>query len=258
MFFVALSASHACYPNRTMNQKLQEGRAFSRSAIGFRPEYLDFRRGIRVGNLEDNQRITRILKLALEARFREPFVTERYGRGVYWQWIGFLPRANRSAKPLSSKVSFGCSKYFLTVDTDEQLFKCGFSVERGMIRAPEDFPKIELKQDWDWHRLLAALRPASSMARELKRLVAHEGFLIDAGGWENRQAISKGNLPVMGKLKKILEEAPGMSWAGFQVYYAMAEKEVCRSSGVDLVESMLAIFEEVTPAMNLCMQIRLE
>ena len=46
-------------------------------AIGFRPEFLDFRRGIRVGNLEDHERITRILKLALEARYRQAFVTER-------------------------------------------------------------------------------------------------------------------------------------------------------------------------------------
>ena len=44
---------------------------------GFRPEYLDFQRGIRVGNLEENERITRVLKLALESRYSQPFVTER-------------------------------------------------------------------------------------------------------------------------------------------------------------------------------------
>ena len=241
-----------------MDQKLQTARAFPRSAIGFRPEYLDFQRGIRVGNLEDNQRITRILKLALEARYREPFVTERYGRGVYWQWIGFLPRANRSAKPVSSKISFGCSKFFLTVDADEQVFKCGFSVERGMIQAPPEYPKIALREDWDWHRLLAALKPTGKMSRELKRLLLREGFRIDAGGWETRKTFSKSNLPGMTQLKKVIEDAPAASWAGFQVYYPMSEREVSGSSGVDLVESMLAIFKEVTPAMNVCMQITLE
>jgi hypothetical protein len=240
-----------------MVQKQKTVQPFPRSAIGFQPEYLDFQRGIRVGNLEDNQRITRILKLALESRYREPFVTERYGRGVYWQWIGFLPRANRSAKPLSSKVSFGCSKFFLTVDTDEQCFKCGFSVERGMKQPPPDFPKIGLKSDWDWHRLLAALKPGSAMARELKRLVLREGFMVEAGSWE-QQALAKGNFLSMAKLKKKLESAPPASWAGFQVYYPMPEKEVHSSSGVDLIESMMAIFEEVTPAMNLCMQIHLK
>ena len=80
-----------------MSGSVKIGRAIPRTAIDFKPEYLDFKRGIRVGNLEDNQRITRILKLAIEEEFQEPFVTERFGRGVYWQWIGFLVRANRSA-----------------------------------------------------------------------------------------------------------------------------------------------------------------
>jgi hypothetical protein len=240
-----------------MSRPFQPAQPFPRTAIGFLPDYLDFDHGIRVGNLEDNQRITRILKLALEARYQEPFVTERYGRGVFWQWIGFLPRANRSAKPISSKVSFGCSKFFLTVDTEGRLFKCGFSVERGFRKNP-DFPGIELKPDWDWHRLTAALKPSGAMARELKRLVSVEGFQIDAGCWDDLFTVSKNTFPGMPRLKKVLDDAPGTSWAGFQVYYPMSEKEVQGSSGVDLAESMMAIFEEVTPAMNFCMQIRLE
>jgi hypothetical protein len=48
-------------------------------ACAFRPEFLDFQRGIHVGNLNDHERITRILKLALEARYGQPFVTERWG-----------------------------------------------------------------------------------------------------------------------------------------------------------------------------------
>lgn len=240
-----------------MAKEFQAARPFPRTAIGFLPEYLDFQRGIRVGNLEENQRISRILKLALESRYRESFVTEKYGRGVYWQWIGFVSRANRSAKPISSKVSFGCSKFFLTVDTEEQLFKCGFSVERGFMESP-DVPGIDLKADWDWNRLLKALRPAGEMARELKRLVTREGFRIDAGGWEDSYSVTKNKFPGMAKLKKVLEEAQPAAWAGFQVYYPMPEKEVRSSSGVDLVEAMMAIFDEVTPTMNLCMQIRLE
>jgi hypothetical protein len=241
-----------------MIQKKQTARPFPRSAIGFLPEYLDFQKGIHVGNLEETQRITRILKLALEARYQESFVTERYGRGVYWQWIGFLPRSNRDAKPISPKVSFGCSKFYLTVDTDEQIFKCGFSVERGMIRPPADFPKIGLKSDWDWHRLLRSLTPSGEMARELKRLVQREGFRVEAGNWERRLTIGKSKFPSMASLKKALESAPPAEWAGFQVFYPMPEKEVKSSSGVDLIESMMAIFEEVTPAMNLCMQIQLK
>jgi hypothetical protein len=240
-----------------MSKAMKIGRAFPRAAIGFLPEYLDFKRGIRVGHLEDNQRITRILKLSLEERYQQSFVTERFGRGVYWQWIGFLPRANRDAKPESSNVSFGCSKFILTIDMEEQLFKCGFSVERGFKQAPPDFPQIGLKPDFDWHRLLKQLKPASVMEKELKRLIVREGFAIDAGNWDERQGIRNGKLPAMAALRKVLQRAPATSWAGFQVYYPMREKEVRGSSGVDLVEAMMAIFREVTPAMNLCMQIQL-
>ncbi|MBI3666468.1 MAG: hypothetical protein HY236_09645 [Acidobacteria bacterium] len=229
------------------------------AAIGFRPEFLDFRRGIRVGNLQENERITRILKLALESRYGQPFVTERWGRGVYWQWIGYLPRANREAKPLSGSVSFGCSKFFLMMDTAEQLFKCGLQVERGFVKAPRDYRACELKPDWDWIRLLKSLKPNSPIARELERLVRREGFRIHAGSWEaDAELFSKDDFPGVTKLRRALAAGPPDRWAGFQLYYSMGKSEVRGSAGVDLVESILAVFHEVTPTMNLCMQIRLE
>ena len=227
-------------------------------AVGFKPEFLDFHRGIHVGNLEDNERITRILKLELEARHQQPFVTERWGRGVYWQWIAFLPRANREAKPISNKVSFGCSKFFISVDTEDKVFQCGMQIERGYLKPPRENPECRLREDWDWNRLVKSLRPGSALERELRRLVLREGFKIFAGSWEGEPAsFSKSSFPSMGKLRKILAAAPGNHWAGFQLYYPMAEEEVRASTGLDLVESMLAVFREVTPAMNLTMQIQL-
>ncbi len=227
-------------------------------AIGFQPEFLDFQRGIRVGNLEDNQRITRILKLALESRYRQSMVTERWGRGVFWQWIGFLSRANRSAMPLSSHVSFGCSKFFITVDTEEKLFKCGLQVERGYEKAPKDSPQCELKPDWDWHRLVRALKPKSRMERDLRRLVIREGFKVHAGSWDpSARSFNKTNFPEMRTLRKILNSAPADHWAGFQVYFAMKEDEVRGCLGVDLVDAMMAVFDEVAPLMNQCMTIPL-
>src|SRR3970040_574707 len=91
------------------------GLALPAIAIGVRPTFLDFERGIRVGNLEEHERITRILKLALESRYQQPFVTERWGRGVYWRWIGFLPRAKRTAKTLSGHTSLRLSEFLLLV-----------------------------------------------------------------------------------------------------------------------------------------------
>lgn len=228
-----------------------------KTAIAFRPEYLDFSRGIHVGNLEDNERITRILKLELEAGYGEPFVTERWGRGVYWQWIGYLPRANRAAKPLSSQVSFGCSKFFLMVDTEEKLFKCGLQVERGYLKAPRDYRDCELRPDWDWHRLVKSLTPRGAMERELGRLIKREGFWIHAGTWDEPASFSLTNWSGPPKLRRVLASAPANQWAGFQLYYPMPEEEVRGSTGLDLVESMLAVFREVTPAMNFCMQTQL-
>jgi hypothetical protein len=228
------------------------------AAVAFRPDYLDFRRGIHVGNLEDNERITRILKLALESRYAQPFVTERWGRGVYWQWIGYLPRANREAMPQSSHVSFGCSKFFISVDTEEKLFKCGMQVERGYVKAPRDYRECQLQSDWDWHRLLRSLQPRSPMESELKRLLLREGFMLHGGSWESEPAyFTRENFPSMRKLRTLLTAAPAAHWAGFQLYYPMSEEEVRASTGLDLVESMLAVFGEVTAAMNLCMMVRL-
>jgi hypothetical protein len=224
---------------------------------GFRPEFLDFRRGIRVGNLEENERITRILKLALESRFHEPFVTERWGRGVYWRWIGFLPRADRAAKPVSSRVSFGCAKYFISMNVAEHLFECGMQVERGYVKAPAGFRECELRQDWDWHRLIKALKPSGPMEREIRRLL-RDGFRIQGGSWEGAPVqFSRSDYPGATKLRKLLDASSKNQWAGFQLYYAMNEQDVTGSAGSDLIESMLAVFDEVTPAMNLCMQIEL-
>jgi hypothetical protein len=238
-----------------MNRKKYE--AFPKAAIRFQNEFLDFQKGIRVGHLEDNERITRILKLALEARHQEEFVTERFGRGVYWQWIGFVSKSNRSSKPLSSKISFGCSKFFLMIDQGEQLFKCGFSVERGMIAPQPDFPQSQLQPDWDWYRLLDGLTKGSPLEKELKRLVAREDFLIDAGNWESRHTVQSGKFPGAEGLKNILVAAPPDAWTVFQVYYPMRERDIRASTGADLVDAMMAIFRETTPAINLCMQIQL-
>lgn len=231
--------------------------SWAKTAVGFRPSFLDFDRGIRVGNLEPHERITRILKGALEARFRQSFVTERWGRGVFWQWIGYLARENRAAKPLSSGVSFGCSKFFVMVDTGERRFKCGMQVERGYLRAPATLRGCRLARDWDWHRLLAGLAPRSPLVRELTRLL-REGFEIHAGSWSDPRVYRGARLPPPGRIRQALEAAPGREWCGFQVFHALDEADVRATSGQDLVEIMLAVFEEVTRTMSLCSQMPLE
>ena len=243
---------------------------WAKTAIGFRPEFLDFSRGIHVGNLEPHERITKILKGALEAEYRQDFVTERWGRGVFWQWIGFLNRANRAAKPQSSGVSFGCSKLFVSVNTDERRFLCGLQVERGYVRASRDEHAFRLRSDWDWHRLVAGLAPRAKLYRELRRLVDDEQFEIRLGSWEDSHvfggaptvtgalaAPTTRRLPGAVCLRALLEQAPAREWCGVQVYFPLAEADVRAMNGIDLIEAMMAVFEEVRPAMNECMQVPL-
>ena len=59
------------------------------TGAAFRPEWIDFEHGIRVGNLEPHERITQILKHGLEQRHGVKFVTDRWGRGVHWQNMTF-------------------------------------------------------------------------------------------------------------------------------------------------------------------------
>jgi hypothetical protein len=42
----------------------------------FRSEWIDFERGIRVGNIEPHERITQILKFYLEQHYHTSFVTD--------------------------------------------------------------------------------------------------------------------------------------------------------------------------------------
>jgi hypothetical protein len=96
------------------------------------------------------------------------------------------------------------------------------------------------------------------MARELERLVRREGFLLHAGSWGEEPALfSKTNYPGPTALRRVLEAAPKNHWAGLQVYYRMSETDVQRATGLDLVEAMMAVYREVLPIMNLCMQVQL-
>jgi len=61
--------------------------------LAFRREFLDFERGIRMGGLEPNERITQIVKAALVSKYRQPFIIDKWGRGRFWRWICWLPRA---------------------------------------------------------------------------------------------------------------------------------------------------------------------
>jgi len=223
----------------------------------FRADWIDFGRGIRVGNLQPHERITQILKFHLESRYETPFVTDRWGRGVFWQWICWLPRANREAKPLSHDVNFSCAKFFVSVEQEEKIFKSGLQVERGYAVGPEPYPGCLLKEDWDWHRLMKQCAGGTQLDEELRRLVKQEGFVVEVGDFESNAVFTAKNFRSAQQLREAAKGYPRNQWVGVQVYYPMPEREVRSCSGLELVKAVCGVFAEVTPAMNACMSVPL-
>jgi hypothetical protein len=237
--------------------KRSEGGAELPTGEAFRSEWIDFERGIRVGNIEPHERITQILKFYLEQRYRTSFVTDRWGRGVYWQWICWIPRVNREAKPISNKVNFGCAKLFISADTDTKVFKSGLQIERGYVQGPEPYPGSLLKDDWDWHRLIKQSAADSELDEELHRLVKREGFVVEVGNWETNTVFTKKNFRSASQIRDAAKKYSKREWAGFQLYYPMPQREVRATSGYELSKAMCGVFDEVVPAMNCCMQVPL-
>jgi hypothetical protein len=223
----------------------------------FRPEWIDFDHGIRVGHLEPHERITRILKYRLEQRHGTPFVTDRWGRGVYWQWICWLPRANREAMPVSSAFNFGCSKLYIMADRKRRVFQCGLQVERGFAAGKPEYRGSLLAEDWDWHRLLKGCAAGTEMDREMRRLILTEGFEAKLHEFETDILFDKKNFTSSRRIRSAARKCRPDRWAGFQLYYPMPEGEVIAAGGYELVQAILGAFSEVVPVMNMCMHVPL-
>ena len=237
--------------------KLADGAGEMPTGEAFRPEWIDFDRGIRVGNLEPHERITQILKFQLEQRHQTRFITDRWGRGVYWQWICWLPRANREIKPVSHTVNFGCAKFFISADGARRVFQSGLQIERGYAAGTPPFPGCRLEKDWDWHRLMKQAANGTDLDRELGRLLKRDGFVVEVGDWENNLVLTAKNFSSARQIRDAAKKAPPRRWAGFQLYYPMPADEVRACTGLELVKAVCAVFSDVTPAMNACMQVPL-
>ena len=177
---------------------------------------------------------------------------------MFWQWICWLPRANREAKPLSHDVNFSCAKLFISVEQDEKVFKSGLQVERGYAVGPEPYPGCLLREDWDWHRFVKQCRAGSALDRELDRLVRREGFVAAVIGEQATGELTEQNFTSAAQLRPAIRRCAPEYWAGFQLYYPMPEREVRGCSGFELVRAVCGIFAEVTPVMNICMQVSLK
>ena len=222
----------------------------------FRREFLDFERGIRMGNLEPHERVTQIVKMHLAERYGQDFLIDKWGRGRYWQWICWLPRANRDAKPLSSGHSFASAKFFISLDRTQRELHAGLQVERASVhRGRGPAPEVCLADDWDWHRLVDGLRRGRPLAKELARLVVREGFTAFVGGAGVEGRTFRGRRwGGAAAVRRALVAVPDDAWGWFQAYYATPEAEVARMRGGEIVATVLAVFRELAPAMDLVMQ----
>jgi hypothetical protein len=242
-----MKTAHRGRPHERAEELSARPRFHVPPVAAFRREYLDFERGIRIGRLEPEQRLTRLLKFALESAFGEPFVTVRWGRGLYWQWIGFFPRSQRQRK-----ASFGCAKYFVALDREKRLLEAGMQVERGYIIPPPEFPHGRLQANWDWHRLIAQLTRGREMARRLAQLVRRDGFHIFVGNWAAGREFTAQDFTGPAALRRVIARAPARQWCGFQLFYPLSEAEIRTMDGRDILDALLAIFSEVTPLLQAC------
>jgi hypothetical protein len=222
---------------------------------GFHSGWIDFRRGIRVGHLQPHQRITQILKFLLQRSYGTEFIIDRWGRGVYWQWICWLPKANRRAKPISSGANFGCAKLFISVQRAGH-FQAGLQVERGQVSGSA-YPGTLLQEDWDWHRLLRQCRRGSQLDGELRRLILEEQFVVEIGDFSRNIRLDRESYSSAAVLRSAARKIEPGRFGGFQLYYPMPEAELRECPGLELVKAVLAAFSEVVPVMNLCMQVPL-
>jgi hypothetical protein len=208
-----------------------------------------------MGNLEPHERITQIIKVRLMERHRRDFIIDKWGRGAYWQWICWVVRADREAKLISSGYNFSCAKFFISLDRQERSLQAGMQVERAYLRrgrGPVD--EVYAEKDWDFYRLVKGLRRGTPLEKELQRLVAVEGFTAHVGGTSGEEHAFRGRRwGSAAAVRKALEAIPDDSWGWFQLYYAIAEKDLKEMDGGEIVAAILAIFNEVAPAMNLVM-----
>jgi hypothetical protein len=177
---------------------------------------------------------------------------------VYWQWICWVPRPNRDAKPVSHDANWGSAKFYITVDRDRRVFEPGFTVERGYASGPESRKAWGLKEDWDWHRLVRRCTRGGALDAELRRLVKGEGFVVSVAGGAGAVRLDARGWSSALQVRNAARKCPDREWAGVSVYYPMPEAEVRACSGYELVKAIEGVFAQLVPAMNRCLQVPLE
>jgi hypothetical protein len=221
----------------------------------FKREFLDFEHGIRMGGLEPHERITQIVKARLMEKYGQDLVIDKWGRGRFWQWICWIVRANRDSKPTSGGLSFASAKFFISLERDDRTLDAGLQIERGRLRTGRRKPgEVYAADDWDFFRLVKDLRTGTPLADELDRLIRVEGFTANVGGsWQASHTFRGKRWGGPAAVRRACESIPPDAWGWFQVCYPTPEKELAEMDGGEIGATILAIFDELAPLMNLVM-----
>jgi len=91
-----------------------------------------------------------------------------------------------------------------------------------------------------------AQKPGGALDRELDRLVRREGSGCGPAAGPTSPYPRVADIQAPPRFARRSKPLPRATWAGFQLFYPMPESEVRGSTGLELVESMLAVFREVT------------
>lgn len=217
---------------------------------GFDRSFIDFKHGIRVGRLEPAQRVTQILKAHLVAKHGIDMVCDRWGRGIYWQWICWVPKPNREAKPLSSGFNFASAKFFISVDRDEKKFQAGFQIERAPTKPSPDDWTVPVEKDWDWFVVLDALKKKEFLDAVSERL--EDGFQVRIGPFSRMKEFAKKNWDPAA-CRRAGQRFSAREWGGFQLLWEMPQSEIKTMTGPEIMEAVTAVFDETAPVMNMCM-----
>ena len=94
--------------------------------------------------------------------------------------------------------------------------------------------------------------------KELYRLLKREDFVVEVCDFESNSVFTKTNFQSAGEIRNAAKKYSGREWAGFQLYYPMAETELLTCSGFELVQAICGVFDEVIATMNYCMQVPLK
>lgn len=221
----------------------------------FRAEWVEAGRGIRVGHLRPEERLTQILKFRLREIFGQDFLVDRWGRGSVWSTVWFVPRPNRIAKGYPGAGHFSSAKFYVGTHAGADDVRAGFHIESGLGRSP-DHPEYERAPNWDWNRFLAALRGNDALDAELRRLVRRDGFRVSLGFFE-RDALAPETFQGSRTLLRAVRRMDRDAWIGVLVDYGWSDEEIQSTGGPGFVDAVVAVCLELAGVMNAALEIPL-